>query len=696
MSNPLLSGVALLMTKVTDNGNPETCIGCPEDGWDTFEKLLVEISTHFINLPTDQIDSGIETAQRRICECLGLDLSSLWQWEDRSRLILTLTHLHSPPWGPHPDRIVASESLPWLFKKLQDGETLAFSTENMPPEAAVDKESRRQYGVKSSVVIPLSAGELPIIGVLSFDALREERFWSPVTVNRLKLVAQIFSNALARKEFDRLQRQNQERLALAADSAGAGLWEFDCGTGMFWASTKALSIFGYGPDECVYMRRFETSVYPVDLDAVRLAVSRALEKGDPLDIEYRILAGDGQVKWINSIGRPYFKENGAPDRLLGVSIDITERKAQEAKRLWTEEMLASAIDIAGLGFYEMRDNHQVSYVDERLREILGIAPDDETSFRQFWLAHIHPDDLPLVIETSKKVLKGGVDRFAVDYRYVHHERGTVWLHHLSRVLRRDADGKASLIIGVMQDITGSKLLEEELRANSQTLAHSRKDLQRLAARLISVQEEELRRLSRELHDDLTQRLAVLAIEAGKLELQMRRLEPPPPADALQGISRVKAQLIQVSGDVHRISRQLHPTILDDLGLLRAIESECGVIQQRENIAINVRHQDIPETVPADIALCLYRIVQEGLNNIVRHAGADSCEVFLQAADGTLCLTVADSGCGFDPFVVRNKTGLGLSSMRERVHLVRGDFVIDSLPGRGTSIRVCIPLNGESI
>ena len=169
-----------------------------------FETLLSEISARFVNLPSDQVDTGIEDSQRRICECLGLDLSALWQWSDETPRFLTLTHLHSAPGGPsRPEQIDAQEAFPWQYHKMLCGEPLAFSTEDMPPEAARDQESRRHYGVRSSVVLPLSVGGGPLIGVLTFDTLWEERDWPAETVKRLDLVAQIFTNALVRKNSDR-------------------------------------------------------------------------------------------------------------------------------------------------------------------------------------------------------------------------------------------------------------------------------------------------------------------------------------------------------------------------------------------------------------------------------------------------------------------------------------------------------------
>jgi PAS domain S-box-containing protein len=295
-----------------------------------FEKLLVEISACFVNLPTHQIDDEIEDAQRRICECLGIDLSALWQWSDEKPHFMTVTHLHSPPEGPsRPDGIDAQEAFPWVLQKMLSGETLAYSTENMPSEAAIDQESRRYFGVKSSVNLPLSTGGGPIIGVLTFDTLGAERTWPDEIVKQLELIAQVFANTLDRKRSEEALRESEARLSLAADSAEAGFWELDCSTNFFWATEQARGIFGYGPEEVISMERFETSVHPDDLERVRQAIVRALGEHEPINVEYRILLDDDCLKWISSSGRPYFKPNGEPDRLMGVSLDISERKQME-------------------------------------------------------------------------------------------------------------------------------------------------------------------------------------------------------------------------------------------------------------------------------------------------------------------------------------------------------------------------------
>ena len=159
-----------------------------------FETLLTDISARFVNLPADQIDGEIVDAQRRVCECLGLELSALWQSSVETPDFVTLTHLYRPLGGPPlPERMDAKEYFPWCLQQVTAGKVIAVSTEEAPAEAARDQEVWRHYGIKSILTFPLSAGGEPLIGALGFNTVREERTWPEALVNRLQLVAQIFS-----------------------------------------------------------------------------------------------------------------------------------------------------------------------------------------------------------------------------------------------------------------------------------------------------------------------------------------------------------------------------------------------------------------------------------------------------------------------------------------------------------------------
>ena len=208
-------------------------------------------------------------------------------------------------------------------------------------------------------------------------------------------------------------------------------------------------------------------------------------------------------------------------------------------------------------------------------------------------------------------------------------------------------------------------------------------LTELRRRLVHAQEEEHRRIARELHDDLTQRLAVLAIEAGTLE-QL----PGCPADVETTARGMRAQLVALSEAVHSLSRQLHPSILDELGLVDALRAECRSLGQRDGIAVSFLADDVPTGLCRDIALCVYRVTQEALRNVARHARTREASVQLVATDRHLVLRVSDRGVGFD-VALRGKQGLGIESMRERARLVRARLTVESDMGDGTNVTLRI-------
>jgi PAS domain S-box-containing protein len=316
----------------------------------SFEQLLLEISTLFINLPVDSIDSVIEDTQRKICTALGYDLSALWQWSDRDNNLMTLTHLYTIPGGPDkPADLDASRSFPWVLEKMLGGETLAFSNDDLPDEAAVDRASRIHYGVESTVVMPLRPGGQRIIGILTFETLKRKRKWREEELQRLKLVADTFAHSLMRKQAEKKLLESEERLKLAAESAEAGLWELDCRTNEFWVTDQARHIFGYGAGETITMALIERSVHPEDLAKVRQALSTSFNEGTKLDVEYRIITDGQNCKWISSRGRPYFYDDGSPARMLGVSLDISERK------LHTEELVRLKQQLEQENYYLRED-----------------------------------------------------------------------------------------------------------------------------------------------------------------------------------------------------------------------------------------------------------------------------------------------------------------------------------------------------
>jgi signal transduction histidine kinase/ABC-type uncharacterized transport system substrate-binding protein len=282
----------------------------------------------------------------------------------------------------------------------------------------------------------------------------------------------------------------------------------------------------------------------------------------------------------------------------------------------------------------------------------------------------HPEDRDSIRRAVQRAFQGD-EEYRVEFRVPFPDLTTHWIAARGRV---EFDDKRQPIRmrGVSIDITERKRAEEE--------AHD------LSGRLITAQEDERARLASALHDDITQRLALLAIEAARKESSTG--DP----DSRQIMRAMRSHLARLSEDVHALSYALHPSILADLGLIEALKAECDRFNSLETIRVSFSAEDNVDEPPRPVALCLYRIAQEALRNVARHASATTIEVSLRVIDNTLQLTVHDNGVGFDPARKQARPSLGHAGMRQRARLVGGDLRVESAPGRGTTVLASAPLS----
>ena len=314
-----------------------------------FETLVADLSLRFVNVPADRVDQEIEGAQRAICECLGLEHSSLWQTSTRNPDELVLTHLYrDSQLPPPPERMSAKEFFPWAQAKLMAGEMISVpNTAEGPPEASKDRETWRHFGVKSTLGFPLSVGGGTVFGVVSFDATRQVRTCPVPLLKRLQLVAQVFANALERKRAEKKLRESEARLSLAAESANAGLWTLDPETGQIWATDKLYELLGLSPSDGMNLDKFLALVHLEDRETVNRVIQEAMRSGNDSGVEYRIQRPDGSVRWIAARGRKQVGGDGEPGLLMGVSTDITQSKHVELRLQAESEYLKEEIAVDG-------------------------------------------------------------------------------------------------------------------------------------------------------------------------------------------------------------------------------------------------------------------------------------------------------------------------------------------------------------
>ena len=311
---------------------------------------------------------------------------------------------------------------------------------------------------------------------------------------------------------------------------------------------------------------------------------------------------------------------------------------------------------------------RTTFVSQQTIEILGFSAEAWTREPDLWLRHIHPDDQEWVTAFTSKAIQE-CRNHAFEYRMITADGRTVWLRNIVNVVAQN--GVAMELVGVSIDITDRRRAEEAR--------------DEFARALSDAQENERASIARELHDDLGQSMAMLAL---KLSALAQRLPDAP--ELRREIGAVTELADNIASDLHRVSRGLHPSSLDLLGLGPAIRRLCTDFSERVTTAVTCEVQNVPRDLDRAVAMCLYRVAQECLRNVLKHSQSTHVRVQLSCEDGEIRLQITDDGRGFDREAAGRTGGLGLASMEERLRLVGGKFAIVSAPGRGTQVDATVP------
>ena len=408
---------------------------------------------------------------------------------------------------------------------------------------------------------------------------------------------------------------------------------------------------------------------PLECSALWLEERRLfLIQAIPLDVyqqQHRLFqtARQSQLSHVVELSRAHHQ----------IDMELDGRKRVEEALKQNEAEFRMIFENAAIGIALVDDSGHLTRSNRALQTMLGY-PEEELS-KLTLVGITHPDEATGTSSLYGEIVGGKRDHYQTKKRYLHKDGTTGWARLTVSALRQGT-GRLQSCVVMVEDITQQELAEQSLR--------------QLTGRLIRAQEEERSRIARELHDDLNQRLGLLAIELAQLHDSLSEGDH----ELMERLDRVRQDTDDISEDVHRLSHNLHSSILENLGLVPAVRNLCMEFSEQHGIKVEFEEGKVPSGFSSEVALCLFRIVQECLRNVARHSRARLARVWLDGDGSEIRLIVEDDGVGFDLEARQGKPGLGLISIRERLRLVSGNLCIRSSSSTGTRIEACVPLAGQ--
>jgi PAS domain S-box-containing protein len=646
-----------------------------------FEGLLSDLSRTFINLAEEDIDANLDQSLGRLGKFLQLDRIALFEFSpDHTEFVLSYSW--NAPGVAKPPASVATANVPWWTDRVLRGEeALTSHTNDLPEQASAEKKFFHERGIMSAASIPLKVGG-EIDGVISFITMKRQVLWTSDLVNQLRIIADILWNALRRKRgmeallaSQAVVRSAEERFRLAMNNVASGVYTLDPQGLVTFMNPAAEAMFGWTNAELLGKKMHDVTHYKhpdgTPFPASECPGLQVLQKGIELrEHEDLFIRKDGSFFPVVFSASPLKKGDEAIGIVVGFRDDTLHREAERAIRE-SEERFRLVANAAPVMIWMSGVDKLCTYFNRGWLEFTGRPIEKELG--NGWAGGIHHEDRERCLATYAKAFDQR-EPFGMEYRLRRHDGEYRWI--LDHGVPRFNDGSFAGYIGTCVDITERKSAEQALSTMSQ--------------RLIEVQEEERTWIARELHDDINQRLAVLAVKLSGLKQSL----PATSTDLRKKIKEVSKEIVDLGNDVQSLSHRLHSSKLEILGLDVATAGFCREFSDRQGVKIDFHSENVPRDLPKDVSLSLFRAMQEALQNAAKHSGSREFEVSLTGSASEIELTVHDSGIGFKPEEALEGQGLGLTSMKERLKLVGGELLIDSRSQHGTTVHMRVPLSSK--
>ncbi len=521
--------------------------------------------------------------------------------------------------------------------------------------------------------------------------------------NQLRVTAIDISE---RKKAETALKESEERLELAQTGADIGVWDWEVTTGRSHPSALSQRLFGVEPGTIKSIQDWRKTVYPEDLVKFEAERDKAIINHQPFDLEYRILYPSGEIHWINAKGKAYYDEKEKPVRVIGITIDITERKKAEEALKESEKKYHDLFNNMTEAFFlgEIILNSCGKLCDFRYLEV-NPAWEKWTGFsRDHAIGKTYRELVPgaqvgIIKMFGKVAISGKAETLEFYSPYT-----KSWINAYSF---RPSQGRFATI---MADVTKRKQAEEalakakdeleakvrerteqlqeaydEIIQSQKNLKEANKQLKQYAAKITRVQEEERKRIAYELHDDTAQYLGILKMQIGALA-ESDEVQSPKIKERLQFLIK---DADRAFNDVRRYSHELRPVVLEHQGLAAAIEQIADDYRKLGQLSVEAQIEGMEPKLSEEVKLGIFRIAQESINNIRKHSKATRAVIELRFNHTSVLMTVSDNGEGFNTKEALKRSGgkgsLGLLSMKERAELINADLKIESEPGNGTKV-----------
>jgi PAS domain S-box-containing protein len=482
-------------------------------------------------------------------------------------------------------------------------------------------------------------------------------------------------DALAQSEarFKAMVQNSSDVLAiLAADSA------------FIFLSSSAEYVLGFQPEELIGTSFF-AQVYQEDMFIAKSTFLDCLQTPKKLfRSEFRFVHSKGRTTYLDCLFVNYLDDSGLPGIILNIR-DITQRKLAEIALAESEERLDLALWAANLAMWDLNLLTGKVFRNPRWEQLLELSAHEIEPTLEFWKRLIHPDDYNNTIAAFEMHLAGRIPFFQAEYRMQKKNGNWVWVLDSGKIVARSVSGKPQRVTGTVMDISERKLFEEDKKKQQAAILNA----------LIEGQDQERKRMASELHDGLGQQLHAIKLHFNLLSDSLREKN----FEETELITEIIDMITEAIQEIRNISHNLMPKSLQHFGLKVAIENLCEHLKKSQPFHIVLDTINVPSHLPPPLEASMYRIVQEALSNIIKHAKAQNVTIQLWIHNDVLSLMIEDDGVGFIASEAQKEKGLGLMNLETRVRLLNGVLTLDSYPNNGTTILIEIPIkpsgNGDS-